>query len=256
MLKKALESDREILLDFLPKGIIPARIASYVLSYGFDKSFLDFWICYEEEKIHSVIAMFEDNVTVYSLKNSDLSEMISFLSMLSFKTLICEKKTAGRLGFGVCEEKQGFVFEGVTDEISAKDIEGNDLRAVYRLISENIPDSFKNNNGAYLSFLSDYTYRNRRNCGRGKCIKQNDKLISCAITSAESLSEAILSGVASDKSVRKGGYGKKTVLSLVNELQKENKTAYVIALNESACGFYEHIGFKKTEKIAYIRKEQ
>ena len=32
-------------------------------------------------------------------------------------------------------------------------------------------------------------------------------------------------------------------MSIVDELIKENKKVYVIALNESAQGFYEHLGF-------------
>ena len=42
---------------------------------------------------------------------------------------------------------------------------------------------------------------------------------------------------------------------LIRQLENENKTVYVIALNESAEGFYKHIGFEEVEKIAFIERK-
>jgi len=46
------------------------------------------------------------------------------------------------------------------------------------------------------------------------------------------------------------------VLSIVERLLADKKTPYVIALNESAEGFYEHIGFIQREKIAFCEREK
>lgn len=254
MLKFADINDVSEIKIFLGNGIIPLRILSYITAYGFDKEFVKFWISRNNDTLDGVIALFEDSLLLYIKNCADTNEIVSFISMLQFNTLSCEKETAEMCGFRHYEEKQGFMFESNTDECSADSIHEDVIKNAYKLICESIPGSFVDSKNAYLSFLSDYTYRKRRNLARGKCIVENKSLVSCAFTSAETNKEALLSGVATDKNLRKGGYGKRTVLSLVYELLRENKTVYVIALNDSAINFYEHIGFKKDKIIAYVNR--
>lgn len=258
MLKAAGPKDIAAIDSFLGNGIIPMRIRSYMLAYGFDKEFVRFWISENGEKIDVVIALFEDSLLLYvdiTAETAEITEITAFISMLQFTTLSCEKEAAEMCGFKVYTEKEGYVFNGVSDGYSAENIDEDKIRDAYTLICESIPDSFSKDKSAYLSFLSDYTYRNRRNLSRGKCLTENGSLVSCAFTSAETESEALLSGVATDSNLRKGGYGKRTVLSLVNELLGYNKTPYVIALNDSAKSFYEHIGFKKDKIIVYANRK-
>lgn len=255
MLKSANSKDCNDICSFLGSGIIPLRIISYIKAYGFDKDFVKFWISTEKGRVNGVIALFEETVLVHVDDTADLSEVKTFLSMLPYKNLSCEEEVANLLGFIDFSVKQGYIFQGEPSDYEASDIGESDIRKAYELISESIPDSFNQSKEAYLSFLSDYTYRKRRGLARGKCLIENGEFISCVVTSAETESDALLSGVATDKNVRKGGYGKRTVLSLVNELFREGKTAYVIALNDSAKGFYEHIGFEKNKTIAYINRK-
>ena len=42
---------------------------------------------------------------------------------------------------------------------------------------------------------------------------------------------------------------------MVNELQCENKKVFVIALNESAESFYEHLGFDFYGEIAFVNNK-
>lgn len=257
MLKKADSSDFPIIKNFLGKGIIPVRLLSYMSAYGFDKDFVSFWVSDTESGADCVIGLFEDALLVFADEKTDANEIRTFISMLPYKTLSCEEETAIRLGFTHYNIKQGYVYKGERTEFTAEEITEEYIKSAYDLISDSIPGSFNKDKESYLAFLSDYTYRNRRNLARGKCITEEGRLVSCAFTSAESESEALLSGVATDEAHRKGGFGKRTVLSLVNALISEEKTSYVIALNDSAQGFYEHIGFEKDKKIAYInRKEQ
>lgn len=255
MLKSAEEKDSIELESFLSGGIVSLRILSYIKAYGFKRDFLKFWIGYDEKGIHAVVSLFEDSVLIKADKNADYGELKTFLSMLSFSSLSCEENVAKALSFKDYDIKQGYVFSGVPTHISAENIQEDSLKNVYRLICENIPGSFSNTKEAFLSFLSDFTFRERRGLARGKCIHENGVLVSCAVTSAETVSKALLSGVVADKAFKGKGYGRKVVLSLVDELLKECKTPYVIALNDSAKGFYEHIGFKKDSLIAYINRK-
>ena len=255
MLKLADIRDAADIEAFLGRGIIPLRIRSYMLAYGFDKEFVKFWISKNENTIDGVLALFEDTLLLHIKGCTDISEITSFISMLHFNTLSCEKGTAEICGFDNFVEKQGLGFNGNAEGYTAENIDEKFLKSAYTLICDYIPDSFENSRDAYCSFLSDYTYRKRRNLARGKCIIEDEKLISCAFTSAETANEALLSGIATERKLQKSGYGKKTVLSLVNELLKDKKLPYVIALNDSAISFYEHIGFKKNKTIAYINRK-
>lgn len=256
MLKAMEKEDKRALLDFLGGGIISVRISSYISAYGFDREFVKFWASMSENDIKAVISQFENTLLIEMQNDADTDEIIAFVAMLSPETISCTKETADKLGFTDFIEKQGYKYSGNFAAMPlAEEISEVDIKEVYTLISDNIPNSFPSSKEAYLSFLSDYTYRKRRGFARGKCIHENERIVSCAVTSAESQNEALLSGVACDKNLRKGGYGKRTVLTLANELKNENKEVYVIALNESAQGFYEHIGFKKDKTIAYIERK-
>lgn len=255
MLKNADASDFDKLKCFLSDGIISLRILSYITAYGFDKNFFKLWYSADENGISAVISLFENSILIKTAENADMNELSAFLTMLSFDTLSCEKSTADLLGFSDYSVKQGYIFLGEHSEHTAKSINENDLKGVYKLISERIPDSFGNSKEEYLSFLSDYTFRARRNLARGKCVYAGDALASCAVTSAETDNKALISGVASNAELQGGGYGKRAVLSLVNELKCIGKTPYVIALNDSAKSFYEHLGFEKDNLIAYINRK-
>ena len=255
MLKIADKSDINELTDFLGNGIISLRILSYFIAYGTEREFVRFFIHYDDNGIQSIISFFEDSALIEATDEADFGEISSFLSMNSFSVLSCRKEVADSLGFQNYESKQGYVYAGDDKENSAENLKEEHIKEVYNLISESIPGSFEKTKEAYLSFVSDYTFRERRSLARGKCITENGEVVACALTSAETEDKALLSGVAASKLIKGKGYGKKVVISLVNDLLKNNKTPYVIALNDSAKGFYEHIGFKKDSLIAYINRK-
>ena len=184
-----------------------------------------------------------------------MNQLEIFIGMFYFKTLTCTADICKRFGFKNAVIKRGYRFNGDASDESCYALEEDDYRKAYNIIAAEIPDSFSNEKEAYLSFLSDFTFRKRRELARGVCTHFEGALSSVALTSAETENAAIISGVACDRQLQKKGLGKKTVLSLVKILSDNNKDAYVIALNESAEGFYEHIGFKEVEKIAFIERE-
>lgn len=255
MLKAVAKNDIQLVLNFLDGDIISTRIASYLKSYGVDKDFVKFWMCVNGEDVTAVLSLFESSLLIKASEACDKDEVKTFLSMISYSNLSCNEDTLYLIEPVEVILKQGYRFAGNRGNNVCENADESSLKAVYKLICESIPGSFANTKEAYLSFLSDFLFRNRRGLARCKCIRENGKVVACALTSAETETYALISGVASDSAFRKGGYGKRVVSAIVNELLKENKTVYVIALNDSARGFYEHIGFEKYEKIAYIERK-
>ena len=254
MLKKADINDFVNIKKLCQGTIIGTKILCYILAYGFDRDFSEVWIIEEDDKVTGVLAKFYDDISLLLSDGADIEQVSVFLDMFYYRTLMCDSSVGNALGFSACMQKNGYRFCG---ETSCNDIDfltEDDMKPAYDLISKEIPGSFGSDREAYLSFLSDFTFRQRRGFARGVCSHFEGKVSSVALTSSETDNAAIISGVACDRNLQKKGLGKKTVLSLVNLLSEEKKMAYVIALNESAEGFYEHIGFEKIENISFVER--
>ena len=250
MLKSVNDSEISRVTDFLAKYPLGVYISSKLLTYGTNRDFLKVWYSEAQGEIKAVISSFYSAVTVCA-DDTDFEEIYSFLSFYGYKSICGEKKLILKCGFDLSYEKTMYRFDFndyVTDD---KPVSSCDMKKVYKLICENIPGSFEDTNEAYLSFLSDFTFRQRRNKARVKAFIKDEDILSCALTSAEDKNNAIISGVASSNKARGKGYGKKVVLWLANELKNEGKDVYVIALNDSAKAFYEKIGFNKIITVGY-----
>ncbi len=252
MLKLATDKDLNDILKFCDGDLLGTRIGCYCLAYGFERDFLNVWVDSTDVGIYAVIAKFYDSITIKAV-GEDLSEISEFIKMIGFDTLETSLDTCEKLSYKSDEIKKSYIFASEAENMGAQDLGEENYKALYKLVSENIPGSFSDDKDSYLAFLSDFTFRKRRNLARAKGIILDGKLVSSVITSAEVPGNALISAVASDKEIRGKGLGKRTVLTMVSELQKENKDVYVIALNESAEGFYEHTGFIFNEKIAVVK---
>ncbi len=241
--------------SFCENSLLGTKICCHLKTYGTERDFYKLWFCSDGQNISAVISKFEDSVTLICNTDADLSEIKAFLDMLGFTSLCCYERVAQSLGYDITSTKNAYVFCGEAEAIKLDDLTEECYRSAYELISKSIPDSFGDSENAYLSFLSDFTFRKRRGAARIKGTLTCGKVSSCALTSAETEKSAIISGVACDSELRRKGLGKATVLALANELTSENKTVYVIALNKTAEGFYEHIGFKNTERITFIERK-
>lgn len=252
MLKAAEKTDIEKIVCFCQDFPLGSRISGKLLSYGLNYDFFKVWFCTDEKKVTAVISSFENNITVCAAENADYDEIKSFLSFCPYEDGCADKVTFDRLGLEIKSTKQMYRYSHKSGSVYPQITGKGDLKQVYSLVSECIPDSFAKEESAYLSFLSDFTFRQRRNMARIKTYTENGKVLSCALTASESDSDAIISGVACDESIRGKGIGKKTVQSLADELFSENKRVYVIALNSSAQKFYEKIGFEKECEVCFF----
>ena len=249
MFKLAEKQDKEKIVDFCAESLLGAYVICRLETYGFDYDFAKYWISEDDTGVNAVVSSFDGAATVYANERADHEEMKTFLAVLGFGTVVTDEYTAEKCGFDDVICKQSFVYKGANEDYTAED--DIDLKKAYKLICKAIPNSFTDSEEAYLSFLSDFTFRKNRKHARIKGFADSLSVISCAMTSAETTNSAIISGVACSEERRGGGFGKRTVLSIADELKSEEKTVYVIALNKSAEKFYEKIGFVPYEKIAY-----
>ncbi len=251
MLKLATEENLSAILEFCDNDLLGTRIACYCLAYGFGRDFLNIWIDEADGKVRAVIAKFYDNMTVVT-DSENVDEIKGFISMIGYCNLETYLDTCRGLNLTANTVKKAYIFNARAENLGAENLSEEYYKSLYTLVSENIPGSFTDNKEAYLSFLSDFSFRKHRGLARCKGFIEDSELVSSVVTAAETPTSALLSAVASDSGVRGKGYGKKTVLTMANELQCENKKIFVIALNESAESFYEHIGFELYNGIAIV----
>lgn len=249
MLKLADEKDFSAIRSFCKGDLIGTRIECYCLAYGFNMDFFNVWLQYVDDEIKAVAALFYDSITLKIGDDCFAEEIVGFCNMLPCNEIISNIPVSHNPTV-----KKAYLFRGNADGYSMKDVDEEYYKKLYTLVSENISGSFADSKQAYLSWLSDFTYRKRRGLSRSKGYVEKDTLYSSVITSSETSDAAVLSAVATSLQARGNGLGRSTVLAMVNELRKENKDVYVIALNESAEGFYEHIGFEYTANIYFLKK--
>lgn len=251
MLKFASDNDLNAILKFCDKNLLGTRIACYCLAYGFERDFLKIWFDDSKGKVDTVIAKFYDSITLVTCAE-DVEEISDFIRMIGFSSLETYLSTSQKLSLNADDIKKSYVFSGSFSAGDAENLGEEFYKDLYNLVSENIPGSFSSDNDSYFAFLSDFTFRKRRNLARCKGIITEGKLVSSVITSAETPTSAIISAVVCDKNIRGKGLGKRTVSSMVHELIDENKSVFVVALNETAQGFYEHLGFAYYDSIVIV----
>lgn len=250
MLKLLDESNLAQILSSGKNSALGTRVICYALAYGFGTSFVDFWA-----GDNVLISRFDDVFTIVASSDADFNEIDEFIDVLGCVNLVTDAESAKRLRYADVQFKRSFEYKGQS-EVSdiVENISDDKMYEAYKLISSSIPGSFSSDRDAYLSFLSDFRFRQNRGFARGKCIITEDCVAATSVTSAETSDAAVISGVACRSDLRGTGYGKNIVTTLAEELKKEGKTVYVIALNEAAEGFYRHIGFEECENIAYIKR--
>lgn len=255
MLKLLTSDDISRLQEFCENSILGTRIACYALSYGFDRDFLMLWGSEADNKFNCIIAKFDGNMTILSDETADFEEIREFIEVIGADTIATDKETADKLKFTEYELKTGFFYDEYAVLYKSEETAYiDDLKKVYELISDEITGSFPKTRHAYLSFLSDFTYRQRRGYATVKCIRDNGRIVACGLTASQSETDVVLSGIACDRAYRNSGYGKRIVLSLAQEFKSTGRNVFVIALNSSAEGFYKHVGFKECAEIAFIKK--
>ena len=255
-IKSVENKDIDILSELCCKTLLGTKIMCQLTAYGIERDFLKAWCCLGDgDEIQGVICKLEGSITMDLFGDTDSEDIRTFLDMIGFDSLCCSAETARKLNYSDTTDKKAYVYDGIYNGETIGCITEEYYRGCYSLICKSIPDSFTDTKEAYMYFLSDFTYRQRRNLARIKGFAENGKAYSCALTAAETDFGAIISGVACDEANRKSGFGKKTVLTLAEELKNEGKAVYVIALNESAEGFYEHIGFKFKEIISFVERK-
>ena len=250
MIRLCKPADAAALSAFCGNSLLGCYVLSRFTCYGND---YDFCKCYVDETdgiIRTAVSVLDGTAVLLAGETTDFEELALCLPVFGVHVLMTDSRTSQQLPFPHLQQKSAFRL--VKPVIAADASDNAPMREVYNLISTAIPGSFPDTKDAYLRFLSDYTFRKNRGRARLKAVLENNTLCACALTAAESSSAAVLSGVACRPDCRGCGFGKTVVSALAHDLQQEQKDVHVIALNDSAGGFYRALGFYEQESIIWL----
>ena len=142
MLKLATKENLSEILQFCNGDLLGTRIGCYCLAYGFNYDFLNIWFDDSEGKIETVIAKFYDALTIVTT-SEDIQEVSNFVKMIGFETLECNLDICEKLNLRPVDIKKSYIFSGTSENLGAITLGEEYYKALYKLVSKNIPRSFK-----------------------------------------------------------------------------------------------------------------
>ncbi len=253
MLKYAQEKNLKKMLKFCEDKPLGVRIASQLLNYGFNYDFCQYWIEIVDGNVVCIVSVYEMSITVCANEKFNAEQTRIFIQMRDFTSLEAEEKILKMMRYENYKVKQMLKFSGETvNKPGVKMANYFDHKKVFDMMSQNIDDSFEASHNAFCYWLSDFGFKRKNNMARACVNMKKGVFYASAITSAESQTQALITGVVCSPDFRGQGFGKEIVQSIVYWIVKDKKQAFLVALNDDVEKFYHKIGFENYRLIGIV----
>lgn len=232
-----------------------------LMKYGLNNENIKFWFDKKNNEIICVILKYYSGMHVFSKKHDCDYEEIAKLIIEENPSIICAEKfliknLSEYLRDFQYNEEYGWVrvlSKNINCENSSV-VRANeeDLKQISNLIINDPIGVFYD----FDDFVSQIKERENDNYARSYVIKENDKVISNASTSAECDEIAVLSNVITDKDYRCRGLATKVCSKLCNDLIGEGKRIFLINYSDESTALYDKLGFEISCEIGklYLKK--
>jgi len=241
MIRRAF--DAEIPISATDECLI--RIAALKHTYGASAPFIQFFT----DGRGGFLSVMDGVAILYTPELTD--EWQIFLQMNpEIRTLHCSSTIGGLLmETPLWQGRVGDVmqYNGIPQEMPLDMCTQPYLPDVYALLEQYFP-GMSSLNGWY----PDASHRVRHGCCHIGCIIREDKVVSTAMTVAETPSEAILGQVATDPRFRNQGMAGTCVNAVIS--QCKGKALYILPVNEKAKRLYQKLGFVTCGTWAELEK--
>ena len=251
------------LKDFVrQRNIYSCRIACLLESYGTNHDFARFWLQYNDKgKVVSAVASYYGDSSVQLSEQSDVQELAELVEMMGCASVLCSRPLlAGESECGIvmslCEdEKKDAVPSGEMQIVHEPDIS-----MVYGLLKSCSGDGFEV--PAYEDFLLDLSHKIRHGTALCTGLMYKDRLISSAMTVAQSEECAVIGAVAAEAEYRGRGWGSVCVRELCTRLTERYRSMghphtknriFIMRSKDRNESFYKKLGFINAEEF-YIQR--
>lgn len=223
---------------FCSKSPVGATIVTKLDAYTPDSGIQYFWY---EETCGRITAAFNRDGSLMSICGipSSGEEIEEFIGFTGCSSVISEYPPA-LPGFKTKTDCILMLSSALPQE-TADNVTGEDIKDLFGVIYNDITEDEKRS--LFENWFPDASLKIRRGLISGRMIKQDSAVVSCALTSGETQSCAVISSVATLPQHRRNGYGKACVVSLCNSLTSSGKAVYLITDSEKNKKWYENMGF-------------
>ena len=241
MIRRAVESDFvEPLLDESA-----LRIHSLKRAYGLDVSFVQYF----SDGCGGLLSVMDGTAILSCASASD--EWVLFVTMNPDilrvhcsagvgKALIATQEWQGRDGVVL-------QYKGVPAAPTVTICESPYLPTVHTLLSECFEGM-----SSLDAWYPDVSHRLRHNCAQIATICDGTKVVSTAMTVAETDNAALIGQVATDSEYRGRGYAKSCINSLISRCK--GKLLYILPMTDIARSIYENMGFVPCDEWAELQR--
>jgi uncharacterized protein len=259
MIRILKSNDNESLVYFLSKE---KELNLYILgdieAFGYDSDFQVFWGEFNNEcKLIAVLLKNYDNFIFYSRDNFDCLAFAQILKNENFYRLAGEKSIIEQFqNFLEYSSKSfGYLAKLNSDKLLIKNFQDKNIIPVLSGDAEDIVKLYNETEEFKGSYNVDkIKTRIENKIRRGYCIKENEKIVAIAQSTAENNLSAMIIGVCTHQSYRNKGYASICVSRICNELLHNGKTLCLTYTNPKAGSIYKKLGFEDIgEWITYIK---
>lgn len=233
------ENNRAIAEKYLQKSNPYAcRILSQLLSYGTGERFLEHWVQLENDEPTAAISRIDGNMTIFCEEANE--ELTEFINAVGFSTILADKHIFPKYWSGEAVMRLACKAEIKAVDGNCTETDKNPtIREVYAIPEKCRGEGFEVPD--FNSFYPDMSHRVRHGLARIFALRVNGQAVACCMTSAETKSCAIISGVAALPEMRGKGYASRIVMDMISSLGDRD---IFVFCREELISFYNRLGFR------------
>lgn len=221
------------------------RIHSLKRAYGLEAPF----VCYYADDCGGLMSIMDSAGVLYCTEN--VEEWLIFVSMNPDVTHLHCSAEVGRqlMAGGSWRGREGIVlkYEGDRDFAPSTVCETPYLPHVHALLCKCFDEMAPLN-----AWYPDVSHRIRHNCAKIATILDDEKVVSTAMTVAETDSAALLGQVATHSDYRGRGYAQTCLNSLISRCK--DKRLYILPMTDYAQSLYQKMGFVPDSNWAELQR--
>ena len=229
------EGEKRRLLALCEKTPFGCKIASIANSYGFDKSFANFWLNTEEDVVYCLV----DGAMLLSgtVLQGDASR--EFLHVVGAREVLCAVRNAEAMNLTPTQVGDVLKHTQEPGDLPKELPPSVNIREIYTLLEK------AGMIGEFEPFYLDLSHKLRHNEALALTERGPEGLRACAVVSSISQRGAILSALAVREGMRRQGLGSRLVRRA--ESYFPGKMLYVFREQHKNKEFYKGLGFTKTD---------
>lgn len=237
---KFIDSENISIDKICKRDVFGTKIQGYYNTYGSKFDFFKLWIQLDEMGVQTAaICRIDGEMSITCAENADFEELIFFIKMMGFSSLMCKKEVMDALCLEPQETGNIVEYKEIKETDSSEISSSVDYKEYYGIIK----DAKLLGVGEYLPWLSDFSYRVKKGVAYPTVIKEKGETVACASGLFITENGALLGAVATKPSHRKKGYGGKLVKHLGNLMLNQNKKVHLLCKKGSILEFYRQNGF-------------